>query len=36
MKQITQFIIIATGFIVLLPVIILGIGIAYISDWLES
>jgi len=36
MKQIVQFIIIATGFIVLLPVIILGIAISYISDWLES
>jgi hypothetical protein len=36
MKQIIQFIIIATGFIVLLPVITLAIAIAYISDWLES
>jgi len=36
MKQIIQFIIIATGFIVLLPVIIMAIAIAYISDWLES
>ena len=36
MKQIIQFIIIATGFIVLLPAIIIAIAIAYISDWLES
>jgi hypothetical protein len=36
MKQIIQFIIIGTGFIVLLPAIIIAIAIAHISDWLES
>jgi hypothetical protein len=36
MKQIIQFIIITTGFIVLLPIIIIGLAIAYILDWLES
>ena len=36
MKKIIQLIILTTGFIVLLPAIIIAIAIAYISDWLES
>jgi hypothetical protein len=35
MKKIIQLIILTTGFIVLLPAIIIAIAIAYISDWLE-